>query len=179
MLYEGGPSPSLNTGMSHEFGHVAQVYLSGDRIGRSFDSKVPWLEEGSPTYVGAALSPLIGMRHNTRDDWLEALLARDVSLVDVSDFAKAPGGSEMFSRAYAAGFFATEALTAIYGADCIDNLYRGIASGRTMSASFRELIGIDLLETSRVLDGYILSLREKKPWTLVELRAALTAAGAR
>lgn len=179
MLNQGSPNRGIATGASHEFGHVAQIYLSKEKIGRVAGSRAPWLVEGQPSYFGAALAPLIGMRYDTREDWLGAIRSLPISLVDVSDTTKAPGGSAAFQRAYGVGFFATEALTAIYGADVTDNLYRATADGRSMDASFREVLGVDIVTASATLDGYIDSITMARPWTLSELRQKLAAAGFR
>lgn len=179
MLNVGLPNRGIATGAAHEFGHIAQIYLSKERVGRSAGSRAPWLVEGQPSYFGAALAPLIGMRYNTREDWLGAIRSQPISLVDVSDTTKAPGGSAAFQKAYGVGFFATEALTAIYGVDVTDNLYRTIADGRSMDASFREVLGVDIVTASALLDGYLDSVTAARPWTLNELRQKLAASGFR
>lgn len=178
VLSEGPPQPGLNTGVPHEFGHVAQLHLSQYRLERSgVAARVPWLDEGMNSYVGAALSPLYGSRFNTRDEWINRMVRFNVSLVDVSNREITPGGSPLFFYAYAAGFFASEALTAVYGADVMDDLYREFANTRSMNASFIRVLGVDVKTTSQTLDGYIQSVRVRKPWTLSELTTILNRAG--
>lgn len=178
ILVEGAPHPGLNTGIPHEFGHIAQIYYANHLLERSGPvNRVPWLNEGMNSYVGAALSPLYGSRHNTRDEWVDRMVQLDVSLSEVANQVIAPGGSAIFRRAYAAGFFATEALTAVYGAEIIDDLYRDFGETRSINSSFRRVLGVDQTTAMQTLDAYIQSVRLGKPWTLRELQSNLDRAG--
>lgn len=177
ILLEGEPHVGVNT-IAHEFGHVAQIYFSRGKFFRT-PSRVPWLDEGMPSLVGAALSPLVGMRYNTRDEWVDRMISADVKLFDVSDTKVTPGSSPLFWRAYAAGFFASEALIALYGSECLDDIYRGVSNGSSWNESFIRVFGLTIEETSNALDQYVQSVRAKKPMTLLELSNALKRIGAK
>lgn len=178
ILVEGDPHPGLNTGISHEFGHVAQISLSKGQFFRTGGRRVPWLDEGMPSLIGAALSPLVGMRYNTRPDWVQRAVRYDVQLKDISVMNEVQANSGLWTQVYAAGYFASEALIAVYGDRCIDDIYRAMSDRMGMDHAFKKVIGIDVRTTATAIEPYHQSVRVGRPLSLGQVEDLLKNAGA-
>ena len=158
---------------AHEYTHLAQQIFAA-RLGKPWQGPVaaPWFDEGFAMFVGVSLGSASGAGNNVRD--LELRFLRDVT-TPLSDYSEE--FPAQWSDVYPMGMLAAEGLTALYGIDIMERVLVRVAQGERFSDALAAVTGKSLGAWTRLLQGYIDSVRAGKPWTLAELKAQADRSG--
>ena len=150
---------------SHEYTHYAQEVLSNKGWNRV--ERVPWLDEGLASFIGGALGPMSEMRNDLRNMW-----AKNVRRVfrDVAYFER--GIPEVYSSrnwgdVYPLGAIANEALVAVIGFKGAKQIYLELSTpNTTYDQAITKVTGVNIAGWNGILQGYVDSVTDLKPWTL-------------
>ncbi len=155
---------------AHEYTHYAQDALSGYLWGRT--PRVPWLDEGLASYIGAALGPMSDMRNDLRSMWVGQMRRGAKNLDFFSKGDESVYRSSNWQDVYAQGAIANEALVALIGISGVKSIYSSLSkSGTTYDSAFIANTGIGIDAWTSLLQGYIDSVKSYKPWSLAKLQS--------
>lgn len=155
---------------AHEYTHYAQEVLS--KRGWNEVQRVPWLDEGLASFIGAALGPMSQMRNDIRALWINDLSR---STKDISFFAN--GVKEVYQDSrwgdvYPLGAIANEALVAAIGFKATKQIYVELATPKTTyDQAITKVTGVKIADWNVILQGYVDSVKENKAWSLEKLQS--------
>jgi hypothetical protein len=155
---------------AHEYTHYAQEVLS--KRGWNDVQRVPWLDEGLASFIGAALGPMSQMRNDIRALWINDLSR---STKDISFFAN--GVKEVYQDSrwgdvYPLGAIANEALIAAIGFKATKQIYVELATPKTTyDQAITKVTGVKIADWNVILQGYVDSVKENKAWSLEKLQS--------
>ncbi len=159
---------------AHEYTHYAQDALSQYLWGKT--PRVPWLDEGLASYIGAALGPMSDMRNDLRSMWVGQMRRGVKNLDFFSKSEELVYKSPNWQDVYAQGAIANEALVALIGITGVKAIYTSLSkSGTTYDAAFIANTGIGVDSWTALLQGYVDSVKSYKPWSLEKLQDAYKA----
>lgn len=150
---------------AHEYTHYAQEVLSKKNYYKA--GSLPWLNEGLPSFIGAALGPMSNMRNDIRALWLIdlALTQKDLAYFSVStqNLYREPNWGDV----YPLGAIANEALVAAVGFRATKQIYLELATDNTtFDQAFLRATGLNVSKWTELLQGYVDSVKRNSPWTL-------------
>jgi hypothetical protein len=155
---------------AHEYTHYAQEVLS--KRGWNEVQRVPWLDEGLASFIGAALGPMSQMRNDIRALWINDLSR---SSKDISFFAN--GVKEVYEDSrwgdvYPLGAIANEALVAAIGFKATKQIYVELATPKTTyDQAITKVTGVKIADWNVILQGYVDSVKENRAWSLEKLQS--------
>jgi len=150
---------------AHEYTHYAQEVLSKQNHYKS--GSLPWLNEGLPSFIGAALGPMSNMRNDIRALWLIDLARTQKDLTYFSG-----GGQDLhlqpnWGDVYPLGAIANEALVAAIGFKATKQIYIELATEKTTyDQALLRVTGLNVAKWTELLLGYVDSVKQNNPWTL-------------
>ncbi len=149
------PSSSQRKAVYHEYFHVVQSSLSGDRSGRSDVNTPLWLVEGSAEYFEHTVSPgdLERARATNVKRW-DALPTLQEH--EESGGSPAIGGS---GGAYTLGFVASDYLVRKYGSDRLKHDFWVALAGTDWRSAFLQVFGITVDAFYSEFEAYRATLR--------------------
>ena len=150
---------------AHEYTHYAQEVLS--KQGWNKVERVPWLDEGLSSFIGAALGPMSEMRNDIRALWLTDLYRAKQSLAFFSRGIESVYRDSTWGDVYPLGAIANEALVAAIGFQATKQIYIELATDKTTyDQAFIRATGLNLAKWTELLQGYVDSVKQNNPWTL-------------
>lgn len=158
---------------AHEYTHYAQEVLSSNRWFEAGLVRIPWLDEGLASFIGAALGPMSGMPRNIQSLWVDEF--RNNVVRDLSFFNEGVSSvyqDERWGDVYSSGAIASEAMTAIIGFKGVKQIYTELSvTGTTYDGALIKATGIGTTGWVEILQGYLNSVKQSKPWSLEFLLA--------
>lgn len=154
---------------AHEYTHFAQSKLSNRNW--SNPGGLTWMDEGIPSYIGAALGPMSKMPSDIMNAWKKDLTSTTVTLEHFSTEDQGVYSAPTWSDVYPLGAVASEGLVALVGVNALIQYYTDTASGMSLPDSFTKNFGIDKLQMTEILSRYVSSVKSGKAWTLKALEA--------
>jgi len=150
---------------AHEYTHYAQEVLS--KQGWNKVERVPWLDEGLSSFIGAALGPMSEMRNDIRALWLTDLYRAKQSLAFFSRGIESVYRDSTWGDVYPLGAIANEALVAAIGFQATKQIYIELATDKTTyDQAFIRATGLNLAKWTELLQGYVDSVKQNNAWTL-------------
>jgi len=150
---------------AHEYTHYAQEVLS--KQGWNKVERVPWLDEGLASFIGAALGPMSEMRNDIRALWLKEFKNGSRDLTFFSRGIDSVYRDSQWGEIYPLGAFANEALVAAIGFKATKQIYLELAADKTTyDQAFIRATGLNTAKWNEVLQGYVNSVKQNNPWTL-------------
>lgn len=154
---------------AHEYTHYAQSKLSNRNW--SNPGHIMWMDEGIPSYFGAALGPMSKMPNDIMNAWRQDLSRTKVDLEFFMTDYQNVYSSSSWSDVYPMGAVACEGLVALVGVPAIANYYTDLAGGTPLSESFRNNFRISDAQMTNLLSRYVKAVKNGKPWSLKTLQA--------
>jgi hypothetical protein len=154
---------------AHEYTHFAQSKLSNRNW--SNQGGLRWMDEGIPSYIGAALGPMSKMPNDIMNAWKEDLASTTVKLEYFSTEDRGVYSRPTWSDVYPLGAVASEALVALVGVDALIQYYSDTAGGISLPNSFKKNFGITNTQMTGILSRYLDSVKTGKAWKLKALEA--------
>jgi hypothetical protein len=153
---------------AHEYSHFAQSKLSNKKW--SDAGRLPWIDEGVPSYIGAVLGPMSAMPGDIMNAWKSDVMRtkRDLSFFGSSD--EKVYSSPDWGDVYPLGAVAVEGLVALVGFEAIYQHYVDISGSLSLEGSYEKNFGLSGKELTKFLDDYVQSVKNGSPWTLTELQ---------
>jgi hypothetical protein len=155
---------------AHEYTHYAQEVLSNKGWNRA--QRVPWLDEGLASFIGASLGPMSDMRNDLRNMW-----AKDLTGVvkDVAFFSRGINDVYQDSRwgdVYPLGAIAIEGMVAAIGFEKTRQIYIELSTpNTTYEQALSKATGVTVADWNTILQGYVDSVKAANPWSLDYLLA--------
>ena len=154
---------------AHEYTHFAQSKLSNRNW--SNPGGLKWMDEGIPSYIGAALGPMSKMPNDIMNAWKKDLSGTTVKLEHFNTDDQSIYSSPTWSDVYPLGAVASEGLVALVGVDALIQYYTDSSSGMSLPNSFTKNFGITKSQMTEILSRYVDSVKGGKAWSLKALEA--------
>lgn len=152
---------------AHEYTHYAQEVLTRTRFFSGAAGKIPWLDEGLASFIGAALSPMSDMPRNLQTLWADESKLTERSLAFFSEPNRAVYTDPRWQDVYSTGALAAEAMTAILGFKKVKDIYSEIGTpNATYESALIKVTGIGKAAWVEVLQGYVDSVKHSNAWSL-------------
>lgn len=152
---------------AHEYTHYAQEVLTKTRFFSGASGKIPWLDEGLASFIGAALSPMSDMPRNLQSLWADESKGTERSLLFFSEPNRAVYTDSRWQDVYSTGALAAEAMTAILGFKKVKDIYSEIGTpNATYESALIKVTGIGKAAWVEVLQGYVDSVKRSNAWSL-------------
>jgi hypothetical protein len=152
---------------AHEYTHFAQSKLSNRNW--SNPGGLKWMDEGIPSYIGAALGPMSKMPNDIMNAWKQDLTGTKVTLDHFNTDDPKIYSDSTWSDVYPLGAVASEALVALVGVDALIHYYSDTAGGFSLPNSFKKNFGISNSRMTEILSRYVSSVKDGKAWSLKAL----------
>ena len=154
---------------AHEYTHFAQSKLSNRNW--SNQGGLKWMDEGIPSYIGAALGPMSKMPNDIMNAWKDDLAGTKVTLDHFNTDDPKVYSDPTWSDVYPLGAVASEGLVALVGVDALIHYYSDTAGGTSLPNSFKKNFGISGAQMTEILSRYVSSVKAGKAWKLKTLEA--------
>ena len=154
---------------AHEYTHFAQSKLSNRAW--SNPGGLMWMDEGIPSYIGAALGPMSKMPNDIMNAWKQDLKNTQSSLEYFSTEDDSVYSSSTWSNVYPMGAVASEGLIALVGVPALIQYYVDLANGSALPDSFKKNFGITDSRMTNILSKYVESVKIGRPWNLKKLQS--------
>ena len=152
---------------AHEYTHYAQDFLTG---GKYEVNRVPWLHEGLAAFIGAALGPQSDMGNDLRNQWAKQVRNLSADLKFFSNDSPTIYSDPRWGTVYPQGAIANEALMVLVGVEGIESLYKFSGQkGLSIDKIFQNVVGLNVSQTTALLQGYVDSVERGSPWGISEL----------
>jgi len=123
------------------------------------------------------MAGIVGMPQNLRSELVKNLTGESVPLAYYSHGTTSIYSDANWGKVYDEGYFANEALVAIGGVQCLEDLFRQLSkSGTTFDSAFKSVYGVNQDSLMAILQKYLDSVRNGSPMSLKELQDAFATA---
>lgn len=157
---------------AHEYTHYAQEVLSSNNRFSENIGRLPWLDEGVASFIGAALGPMSDMPRNLQSMWAEQSRGAERGLLFFSESKDEVYGDSRWGDIYSIGALAAEAMTAVIGFKKLKDIYAEIGVvGASYESALTRVTGLGNAGWIEILQGYIGSVKLAQPWSLEFLLA--------
>ena len=154
---------------AHEYTHFAQSKLSNRAW--SNPGHLMWMDEGIPSYFGAALGPMSKMPNDIMNAWKQDLSSTNTKLENFTTDYLNVYSSSSWGDVYPIGAVACEGLVALVGVSAIIQYYTDLANEISLTDSFKKNFGLSEDVMTNILSRHVQAVKDGKPWTLKTLQA--------